>query len=177
MDDLYREARPSRGHRGARRLVAAGKMPAVIAEHRRPSPGRGVPGDRVIELHGNGTYALCLSCGRRHELEQVRARFEAGDEPPACDACGGFVKSATISFGQAMPASALRRAQGWPFAASSSSSAHRSRRLSRRRDPGLAKRNEARVVIVNREPTDLDDAADLVINADIGAVLRRFSPW
>ena len=102
-------------------------MPAVITQNIDGlHQAAGVPGDRVIELHGNGTYALCLSCGRRHELERVRARFEAGDEPPACDACGGFVKSATISFGQAMPASALRKAQGWPFRASSSSSAHRS---------------------------------------------------
>ena len=135
----------------------------------------GVPGDRVIELHGNGTYAMCLSCGRRHGLERVRARFEADGEPPSCDACGGFVKSATISFGQAMPASALRRAQELALSCDlflvigSSLVVYPAAAI-----PVLAKRNGARVVIVNREPTELDDAADLVINADIGAVLEPF---
>ena len=79
-------------------------MPAVVTQnidglHQEA----GVPADRVIELHGNGTYAACLSCGQRHELDWVRSRFEATGEPPSCAACGGIVKSATISFGQAMP--------------------------------------------------------------------------
>ena len=104
MDDLYRGARPSRGHRALAALVDAGKMPAVITQnidglHQEA----GVAADQVIELHGNGTYATCLRCGRRHELDWVRSRFEATGEPPNCAACGGIVKSATISFGQAMP--------------------------------------------------------------------------
>jgi NAD-dependent deacetylase len=176
MDDLYREARPSRGHRAIAALVAAGKMPAVITQNIDGlHQASGVPADRVIELHGNGTYAMCLSCGRRHDLEPVRARFEADGEPPSCDACGGFVKSATISFGQAMPASALRRAQELAVSCDlllvigSSLVVYPAAAI-----PVLAKRSGARVVIVNREPTELDDAADLVINADIGAVLEPF---
>jgi NAD-dependent deacetylase len=112
MDDLYRGARPSRGHRALAALVRQGKMPAVITQnidglHQEA----GVPADKVIELHGNGTYASCLACGERHELAAIRPPFEESGEPPACRTCGGIVKSATISFGQAMPEAAMRRAQ------------------------------------------------------------------
>jgi NAD-dependent protein deacetylase/lipoamidase len=176
MDDLYGGARPSRGHRALAALVAAGKMPAVITQNIDGlHQASGVPGDRVIELHGNGTYATCLSCAHRHDLESVRARFEEGGEPPTCDACGGLVKSATVSFGQAMPAEALRRAQELALSCDlllvigSSLVVYPAAAI-----PLLAKRKGARVVIVNRDPTDLDDAADLVINADIGAVLEPF---
>src|SRR4029450_11925194 len=71
----------------------------------------GVPSQKIVELHGNGTYATCLSCGQRHELEGVRERFESTSAPPECDSCGGIVKSATISFGQSMPEGPMRRAQ------------------------------------------------------------------
>ena len=69
------------------------------------------PEDKVIELHGNGTYATCLTSGWRHELAAIRPVFEATGEPPACTICAGPVKSATISFGQAMPQEAMKRAQ------------------------------------------------------------------
>src|SRR5919112_3762195 len=112
MDDLYRDARPSRGHLALASLVAQGKMPAVITQnidglHHES----GIPPERVIELHGNGTYATCLSCEQRHELAAIRARFETEANAPTCETCGGPVKSATISFGQAMPEEAMRRAQ------------------------------------------------------------------
>jgi NAD-dependent deacetylase len=176
MDDLYRDARPSRGHRALAALVATGKMPAVITQnidglHQQA----GVPADQVIELHGNGTYAACLSCGRRHELDWVRPRFEASGEPPDCASCGGIVKSATISFGQAMPEEPMRRAQEFALACDlflaigSSLVVYPAAAL-----PILAKRNGATLVIVNREPTELDDLADLVIHADIGAVMQPF---
>jgi NAD-dependent deacetylase len=176
MDDLYRDARPSRGHMALATLVAQGKMPAVITQnidglHQQS----GVPAERVIELHGNGTYAACLSCARRHELAWVRARFAAAGEPPACGACGGIVKSATISFGQAMPEGAMRRAQELSLACDlflaigSSLVVYPAAGL-----PILAKRNGAALVIINRDPTDLDDYADLVIRGEIGAVLEPF---
>ncbi len=176
MDDLYRGARPSAGHMGFASLVSSGRMPAVITQNIDGlHQASGLSEDQVIELHGNGTYAKCLSCGRRHELDWIRHRFEAGGEPPECVACGGVLKSATISFGQAMPEGPMRRAQKliascdlclvigsslvvYPAAAF----------------PAFAKENGARLVIVNREPTPLDDLADLVIHAEIGAVLSAF---
>ena len=173
MDDLYRGARPSRGHLALASLVAAGKMPAVITQNIDGLQQQaGVPGDQVIELHGNGTYATCLDCGARHELDWVRARFEATGEAPECRDCAGIVKSATISFGQAMPEEPMRRAQELTLACDlflaigSSLVVYPAAGF-----PVLAKRNGAALVIVNREPTEMDEIADLVINAEIGDVL------
>lgn len=176
MDDLYRDARPSRGHLAIASLVASGKMPAVVTQnidglHQEA----GVPGERVIELHGNGTYAACLACRTRHELDRVRARFEATGEAPVCEACGDIVKSATISFGQAMPEEAMARAREVALgcdvflAIGSSLVVYPAASV-----PVLAKRNGAALVIINREPTGLDGIADLVINAEIGPVLEGF---
>jgi NAD-dependent deacetylase len=124
MDDLYRHARPSRGHLAIAALIASGRMPAVITQNIDGlHQASGLAEDRVIELHGNGTYAACLSCGRRHELEWVRSCFETSGEPPECEACGGILKAATISFGQAMPEAPMCRAE----------SRSRMRSLSRRR--------------------------------------------
>lgn len=176
MDDLYRHAGPSRGHRALAALVATGAMPAVITQNIDGlHQAAGVPAERVIELHGNGTYAACLSCGLRHELAWVRPRFEATGEPPDCPACGGIVKSATISFGQAMPETPMRRARELALACDlflaigSSLVVHPAAAL-----PVLAKRHGAILVIINREPTPLDDVADLVINAEIGPILEPF---
>src|SRR5919107_100397 len=83
MDDLYRGATPSRGHRALAELVASGRMAGIITQNIDGlHQTSGIPSELVVELHGNGTYAACLSCGRRHELDRVRARFEAAGEPP-----------------------------------------------------------------------------------------------
>jgi NAD-dependent deacetylase len=176
MDDLYRDARPSRGHLALASLVAQGKMPAVITQNIDGlHQASGVPAERVIELHGNGTYATCLACARRHELDAIRERFEAQRAAPACDSCGGLVKAATISFGQAMPEDAMRRAHELALACDvflvvgSSLVVYPAAAL-----PLLAKRNGATLVIVNRETTGLDEEADLVIRAEIGCVLEPF---
>jgi len=176
MDDLYRGARPSAGHIGFAALVASGRMPAVITQnidglHQES----GLREDQVIELHGNGTYAKCLSCGGRHELDYVRYHFERNGDPPECRVCGGILKSATISFGQAMPEEPMRRAQRLTAAcdlflvAGSSLVVYPAAAF-----PAFAKENGARLVIVNREPTPLDKAADLVIHAEIGEVFSKF---
>ena len=176
MDDLYRDARPNRGHLALASLVAQGKMSAVITQNIDVLHHvSGVPADRVIELHGNGTYATCLSCAKRHELDWIRAQFELRGEPPACQACGGIVKAATISFGQAMPQEAMRRAHDLALACDlflvvgSSLVVYPAAAV-----PMVAKENGATLVIINREPTDLDDVADLVIRGEIGPVLEPF---
>jgi NAD-dependent deacetylase len=177
MDDLYRGARPSAGHIGFASLVASGSMPAVITQnidglHQES----GLDPDQVIELHGNGTYAKCLSCDRRHELDWVRYHFERNGDPPECIVCGGILKSATISFGQAMPEEPMRRAQRLTAAcdlflvAGSSLVVFPAAAF-----PAFAKENGARLAIVNREPTPLDKAADLVIHAEIGEVFLKLN--
>jgi NAD-dependent deacetylase len=175
MDDLYKGARPSAGHHFLAGLVSTGRMPAVITQNIDGlHQASGIPPGKVIELHGNGTYALCLDCGKRHELAYVRGVFEQSGDPPACTACGGIVKSGTISFGQAMPAEPMQRARDASeacdlfIAMGSSLVVYPAAGF-----PILAKRRGARLVIINRERTDLDTLADLVIHGEIGATVRR----
>jgi NAD-dependent deacetylase len=177
MDDLYRDARPSRGHRALAALVASGRMSAVVTQNIDGlHQASGIPPERIVELHGNGTYAACLSCARKHELGPIRQRFEATGEVPSCEACGGIVKSATISFGQSMPEQAMRRAQKLALscdvflALGSSLVVYPAAAF-----PVMAKRNGATLAIVNREPTELDEIADLVVRAEIGEVMAPFA--
>jgi NAD-dependent deacetylase len=134
----------------------------------------GVPADKVIELHGNTTYAVCLDCGRRYELDWVRELFAVNEQLPLCTACGGHIKTATISFGQPMPGAEMERAHAATLLADlfivlgSSLVVYPAAGF-----PLLAKRNGARLVIVNRDPTDHDELADLVIHAEIGATMSR----
>jgi len=175
MEAQFSTARPGRGHRALASLYALGKIPAVITQNiDNLHQASGFPADKVVELHGNTTYATCLDCAERYELAWVKARFEAEGRAPNC-ACGGYVKTATVSFGQNMPEAAMHRAQTlsvscnlfiaigsslvvWPAAGF----------------PLMAKRSGARLVILNREPTEFDDMADLVIRQDIGETLAPF---
>lgn len=173
MDDLYRDARPGRGHRALASLHAHGRLRAVITQNiDNLHQMSGLPPESIVELHGNGTYAKCLACDQRHEIEWVRQRFEATGVPPACSSCGGIVKSATISFGQPMPEDAMQRA----FAALDGCDLFLTVGSSlvvqpAARFPLIAQRQGAKLVIVNREPTPLDDAAHVVVRGEIGPIL------
>lgn len=175
MDDHFAGAGPNRGHMALARLIADGRSPGLITQNIDGlHQASGVPDEAVVELHGNGTYATCLTCGWRHELAAIRPAFEATGEPPACLVCAGPVKSATISFGQAMPQAQMRRAHELALAADlflvlgSSLVVFPAATF-----PVVAKRNGAKLVIVNREPTELDPIADLVVRGEIGPALAR----
>jgi len=175
MDDLTAGARPGRGHRALARLMSEGVVDVIVTQNIDGlHEAAGAPADRIVELHGNGGYAACLSCGARHELADVRPRFEATGLAPDC-ACGGLVKSATIAFGQAMPQEALRRARRASLncdlflAIGSSLVVHPAAAF-----PVLAKENGAALVIINGESTPLDGEADLVLRGDIGSILAPF---
>jgi NAD-dependent protein deacetylase/lipoamidase len=173
MEETFRAAAPNRGHRAVAEFVRRGKAAAVITQNIDGlHQASGVAGDRVIELHGNSTYAHCLDCNTRYELDAVRAAFERDGNAPICDDCGGFVKTATISFGQAMPVEAMRLAEIETLAADLFIVAGSSLVVYPAAGfPELAKRNGATLVIVNREPTGLDPIADLVLNRSIGETL------
>ncbi len=166
-------AAPSRGHRAVAELVRRGTVASVITQnvdglHQRS----GVPDDRVIELHGNTTYTRCLDCGERYELEPIRVAFETVGTLPLCRTCGGLVKTATISFGQAMPEDEMRRAEVEALECDLFLAVGSSLRVYPAAGfPGLAKRNGARLVILNREPTEIDGLADLVLHREIGPTL------
>ena len=170
-------ASPNAGHHAIARLVTQGKVSSVITQNvDNLHQDSGVPEERVIELHGNASYAKCLTCGRRHELEALREPFLATEEPPVCW-CGGLIKTATISFGQSMPEEPMARAEAETLACDlflvlgSSLVVYPAAGF-----PLLAKRNGAALVIVNREPTELDPYADLVLHDEIGPTLTAVVP-
>lgn len=174
-DAVMRAATPNAGHRALARLVEDGRMSAVITQNVDGlHQASGVPDAKVIELHGNATYASCLDCGERHELEWVRTLFEDGETLPECVKCGGIVKTATISFGQSMPEVEMARAREAAMACDllvvlgSSLVVYPAAGF-----PVMAKRNGAKLVILNREPTDQDGLADLVIHDEIGPTMSR----
>ncbi|MSP05527.1 MAG: NAD-dependent deacetylase [Acetobacteraceae bacterium] len=172
-DPTIRAAEPNRGHRAVARLVREGKISAIITQNIDGlHQASGVPENKVIELHGNTTFAHCLDCGERYEIDALKAVFERDGDVHDCVACGGFIKTATISFGQAMPEAAMLRAQAETMAADlcivlgSSLVVYPAAGF-----PERAKRNGAKLVIVNNEETGLDRMADLVIHRGIGTVL------
>ena len=176
LEANFSAARPGRGHRALASLHRAGKIPAVVTQNiDNLHQASGFASECVVELHGNTSYATCLGCGQRYELSWVRERFEPSEEAPDCPGCGGHIKSATVSFGQAMPVAAMQRAEEltlacdlfiaigsslvvWPAAGF----------------PLMAKRNGAALIIINREPTDFDNYADLVVRQDIGDAFAPF---
>lgn len=172
MEDHFAQARPNEGHKAIAHLVRTGRASHVITQNiDNLHQESGVPDEKIIELHGNGSFAHCLDCGRRYELDWVRDLFEGSGDPPDCPACGGLVKTATVSFGQSMPEAAMERARVASLtcdlfiAAGSSLVVFPAAGF-----PIIAKQNGARLVIVNREPTEMDDLADLVVNDEIGKV-------
>ncbi|MDQ2860338.1 MAG: Sir2 family NAD-dependent protein deacetylase [Pseudomonadota bacterium] len=166
-------AMPNAGHFAVAALVAQGKADAIITQNvDNLHQDSGVPTDKVIELHGNASYATCLVCGLRHELETLKAPFLDRGDIPACRSCGGPVKTATISFGQPMPEEAMARARAAALACDlflvlgSSLVVFPAAAF-----PLLARRNGAKLAIVNREATDQDGLADLVLHEEIGATM------
>jgi NAD-dependent deacetylase len=173
MDELFAGARPNAGHEAVAALVARGLVSHVITQNIDGlHQASGIPAEQIIELHGNTRYAKCLDCGARAELEPIRTHFGMHGEPPDCVACGGLLKTATISFGQAMPGPEMERAERATRACDlflvlgSSLVVYPAAGF-----PLMAKREGARLVVVNREPTELDPIADLVQHAEIGPTL------
>ncbi|MBL8908384.1 MAG: Sir2 family NAD-dependent protein deacetylase [Rhizobiales bacterium] len=166
---------PGPAHRAVRELVDKGRIHTIITQniddlHRRS----GIDPSQIIEVHGNGTFARCLSCEKRHELDWVREAIQREGAVPACLECGGLVKSATISFGQPMPDAEMAAARAASLdcdlfiAVGSSLQVYPAASL-----PIIAKHNRAGLVIINREPTSLDSFSDLVIHAELGDTLAQ----
>lgn len=173
LDDAFADAKPGRGHKAIEAMVRRGKMTHVITQNiDNLHQASGVPEDVIIELHGNSTYATCLSCHLRYEIDWVRDRFLPDEVPPVCDDCGGLIKSATISFGQSMPEDAMARAREATLAADLFLAIGSSLVVFPAAGfPILAKKRGAGLVILNRDPTELDSLADLVIHEDIGTLM------
>ncbi len=167
-------AAPNQGHHAVAELVKMGKVSSVITQNvDNLHQDGGVPKDKVIELHGNASYAHCIECGERYTFEALKPRWET-DQDIICDVCGGLVKSAVISFGEAMPEDKMRRADDEAIQADlcivlgSSLVVYPAASI-----PLRAKQTGAKLVIINREPTDQDPYADLVLHQDIGPLLTE----
>jgi NAD-dependent deacetylase len=174
MEEMFSGVSPNAGHKAVAEFVKRSKVSAVITQNiDNLHQQSGVPSEKVIEIHGNTRYAKCLTCGARSELEPIRAHFEEHGDPPDCLFCGGLLKTATISFGQAMPEAEMARAEEETLACDlfivlgSSLVVYPAAGF-----PLLAKKNGARLVIVNRDPTEQDGFADLVLHSEIGPTLQ-----
>lgn len=173
-----RDAQPNDGHRGLARLHNAGLLQTIITQnidglHQKA----GVPDDKVIELHGTNAAIACISCGRRFAWEEVLPFFDDPEwtDGPQCE-CGGWLKPATISFGQSMPVEETNAAfekagkmdvllvvgsslQVYPAAAI----------------PGETVKHGGEVAIINAEPTVQDSLARLVLIGGAGEILSALA--
>ncbi|MGY4749213.1 SIR2 family NAD-dependent protein deacylase [Pannonibacter sp. Q-1] len=166
----FTRARPNAAHLALAQEAEAGRVQLVITQnidglHQRA----GLPEDRLVELHGNGTYASCLSCGQRADLMAQEELASAG-RSPRCAVCGGLLKAAVISFGQSMPEEPWQRAVAASREADvfvvvgSSLQVYPAARL-----PEIAVEAGAEMMIVNQQPGPLDDLASLLIRTPAAA--------
>lgn len=168
-----RDARPNAGHYAFVRLHERGLLDVTITQNiDRLHQRSGLPAETILELHGTTTEAVCLSCGDRIPSDEACRRVAGGERAPRCQQCGGWLKPATVSFGQALPYAVLARAQDAAencdllLAVGSSLVVEPAASI-----PRLARQAGARLIIVNREQTPLDGIADVVVHAEIGTVL------
>lgn len=173
--ESLRNASPNSGHSAVAGLVAQGSVSAVITQNvDNLHQASGIPAGKVIELHGNASYAKCLDCGHRKEMDDLEVEFRKAGRVGACRHCGGIIKSATISFGQMMPQGPMERAHEETMACDlflvlgSSLTVYPAASF-----PELARQNGASLAIVNRQDTTLDSMADLVIHEGIGEIMSR----
>ncbi len=171
-EDFVR-SRPNAGHVTLARWESQGRVQAVITQN--IDGLHGIAGSRnICELHGTARRIACLECGQMYDADPLVRQFQADDQVPPCPGCGGILKHATISFGQSLDdevlqaAADLARNSDLFLAIGSSLVVQPAASL-----PDLARRSGARLVIINREPTPLDNAADAVIHEPIGLTLTE----
>ena len=172
---LTTEAKPNLAHHATTELHRLGKLDCVITQnvdnlHQKA----GVPDDKVLELHGNMQWAVCLGCGRRYPFAQIKARLDEGEEVPDCEACHGILKPDAVFFGESLPAKVLEEATSRScssdlFIVIGSTLIVYPAALM----PIYAVNSGAKLVIINLTPTPMDKKAAVLIRAKAGeAVLR-----
>ncbi|MCI0332474.1 MAG: Sir2 family NAD-dependent protein deacetylase [Planctomycetes bacterium] len=172
--EMHREfgpAQPNEGHQVLARWEAAGRIRGVITQNidglHQMAGSR-----RVLELHGTARQAACLDCSARYDIEPLIAQFLADDRVPDCPACGGRLKHATISFGQMLPPDVLMEATRWSRDADLMLAIGSSLVVTPAADlPRITRERGGRFVIINRDPTPLDEIADATIPGSIGETL------
>ena len=174
MDALFKEAKPNAAHTLIASMSEAGRAVGTITQnidglHHRASQSEGVD-ETIVEFHGTGAYAHCLSCGQHYQIADMQRHVEEEGSAPYCE-CGGLIKAAVISFGESVPETILERAvelidsaksmvaigsslQVWPA----------SGLLERALSCGLA------LCIINREATPFDAKSDLILRGNISEI-------
>lgn len=174
----HKNARPNIGHIFVKSLDVKGKLIGLITQnvdglHRMA----GLVDDKIVELHGTNRKIICLSCDKSFEPDDIITRLVGNFSSPKCDDCGGILKSATVSFGQAMPQDAMRRAQEWTEKANIFMVMGSSLQVQPAATfPLIAKRGGALLAIINREATPLDEYADFLHRGAIGDFCQTLAP-
>jgi NAD-dependent deacetylase len=173
MYEPIKKAPPNLAHLAIAEMERLGKLDCVITQNIDGLHFKaGNSEEKVIQLHGTATYVTCLSCKKRYDRDEIQERLKKGVKAPKCDDCGGPLKPATISFGQSMPERETEEAYhrsslsdlfiviGSSLVVQPAASM-----------PLVAKRNGAKLVIINRDPTPYDDMADMVLHGEAGRVM------
>ena len=174
--EQYKNAKPNIGHYFVHSLDAKGKLVGLITQNVDGLHSKaGLPDEKIVELHGSNRKVICLQCDREFDPDEIIKQLVGDFASPKCDVCGGILKSATVSFGQAMPENAMRVAQEWTEQAEVFIVMGSSLQVQPAASfPVVAKRNGALLAIINREAGPLDDTADFVHHSAIGEFCARF---
>lgn len=172
-----KNAQPNIGHYAIAELYKMGRLDAVITQNVDGlHQAAGVPDEKVIELHGTIHWVSCLSCGKRWPREEIEKRMdETGDKAPECG-CGGYLKQATVSFGQSLPLQAIKDAEQKSstcdvfIVAGSSLVVYPAAQM-----PIVAKDNHAKLIIITLSNTPHDRYADFIINEKTGPTLTKIA--
>jgi NAD-dependent protein deacetylase/lipoamidase len=176
--ELFKTVEPNLGHYAICDFEKRGQLLGLITQnidglHKLA----GTSEEKLIELHGTDRLVTCLGCGKVYQPADVYDAWHDSLPTPTCIDCGGFLKSANVSFGQAMPVTAMQRAQAWSerceifIVIGSSLQVQPAASF-----PVIAKRSGTLLAIVNRDPTPLDEIADFVHNGAIGEFFQRLGP-
>ncbi|MGZ8484753.1 MAG: SIR2 family NAD-dependent protein deacylase [Candidatus Binatia bacterium] len=174
--EQYSNAKPNVGHHFIQALSLKEKLIGLITQNVDGLHSMaGLADDKIVELHGSNRKILCMSCTKEFAPEPIINSLVGDFVSPKCDSCGGILKSATVSFGQAMPEQAMRVAQEWTAQAEVFIVMGSSLQVQPAASfPVMAKRNGALLAIINREAGPLDSVADFVHNGPIGEFCGKF---
>jgi NAD-dependent deacetylase len=173
MYEPMKKAQPNLAHLAIADLERLGKLDCIITQnvdglHHKAGNSE----EKILELHGTAMHVACMQCQKRYDREKVQQRWRNGEKAPRCGDCGGPLKPATISFGQSMPEretqESYQRSSACDLFIVIGSSLVVQPAASM---PLVAKRNGAKLVIINRDPTSFDDSADMTIHGQAGSIM------
>ncbi|NOZ69022.1 MAG: NAD-dependent deacylase [Deferribacteres bacterium] len=166
-----KDARPNRAHAVLAELERAGKLKCLVTQNI-DGLHQDAGSSNVIELHGTNRKAVCLNCGKQWPIEDIQERLEAGETDPSCDECRGFIKPATVSFGQAMPEQEMIKAYDCALRCDLLIMIGSSLQVEPAASiPREAHRTGAKLIYINRTPTPTDHLAEVLFSEDAGDVM------